>query len=147
MTYLVMSQPNLEEAMQDRNCSLEKIVEGYYLGALTKLAVLYGGNLAEDEKVDKRHEQWKRSGIAEQSAYKIVKKDVSERHPLEQNLLLSIVFKAVSMIDPRISRSFPVLSKLINKLRAATYWKSDFILRPHEKLRDIRVVYSGNVEQ
>ena len=66
---------------------------------------------------------------------------------MELNLLLSIMFKALSKVDVRIARSFPVLCKLIKHIKVTTYMKHDNILQPHDTLSDIKVIYSGNVKQ
>lgn len=122
MSHLLLSQSCHAEAMQDRDCTLDKINNGYYLGALKDLAAQSGiNNVAE---------RTKRTKNAEQNAYLIAQKDVKERSPLEENLLLSIVFKALSKVDARIARSFPVLSKLITRVKAAIYMKHDLILQP-----------------
>ena len=80
-------------------------------------------------------------------SFDCVTKAANHRQPLEQNLVLSILFKAFRAIDQRIAKNFNVLATLVMKLRAVEHGQGATLAVPHAPLDTIYIVYSGQVEQ
>ena len=59
----------------------------------------------------------KKSNDLKQNAFDVIDKIPNYRLPMEQNLLVSILFKAFMKIDQRVAKRFNVLATLANKMQ------------------------------
>ena len=69
------------------------------------------------EDVDTVDSALKKRDDIKKSAFEVVKKIPNYRLPVEQNLLVSILYKAFVKVDPRVAKRFAVLATLANKLK------------------------------
>ena len=94
-------------------------MKGDYLDRLAKRTVELG-SFVEGEEIEQQAASRHPEKLAKDS-FDCVTKAANRRQPLEQNLVLSILFKAFRTIDQRIAKNFNVLAGLIPKLKAVEY--------------------------
>ena len=132
-------------AQPHSDCTLEKIMKGDYLDRLAKRTVELG-SFVEGAELEQQAASRHPEKLAKDS-FDCVTKAANRRQPLEQNLVLSILFKAFRTIDQRIAKNFNVLAGLVTKLRAIECVQGNELAIPHAPLDTIYIVYSGQVEQ
>ena len=94
-------------------------MKGDYLDRLAKRTVELG-SFVEGAEIEQQSASRQPEKLAKDS-FDCVTKAANRRQPLEQNLVLSILFKAFKTIDQRIAKNFNVLAGLVPKLRAVEY--------------------------
>lgn len=119
-------------------------MKGDYLGRLAKRTIELG-SFVEGAEFEEQAATRQPEKLAKDS-FDCVTKAANRRQPLEQNLVLSILFKAFKMIDHRIAKNFNVLAGLVPKLKAVEYAQGKTLAVPYAPIETIFIVYSGQVE-
>ena len=133
--------------LSENDCTHEKIIKGHYIDALTSKLKKLGAYYPENMDIDDVESAKKKTDDIQTSAYDVINKVANYWQPMEQNLLVAILFKIFQKIDQRVAKRFNVLAALTYKLRTKLLYKDDVIVQPDESLDTINIVYAGQIKQ
>ena len=79
-------------------------------------------------------------------AFDAAKKPNLYRQPLEVNLLMCMLYKVFSKIEPAIAKRFRLLASLAAKMQSVEFDKGEHIIQTGQKMDKIYLIYSGQVK-